>query len=222
MAALVLELAGEVLAEVDGVDAVGIANQRGSAVVWDRATGEPVGPAHRLAGPPHGRPVPRAPRAGHPRRAQLRGDEDRGAARRGRPRRGSRPVRRAPSTRGSRGRSPRASGTSPTPRTRASPGSAPGGDDWDAAALDALRIPVQALPEVVDSSGVVGPAPRAARRAADRGRHRRPAGVAARPGRRARAATPRSRSAPARCSTSCSAPTGRRSPSAAARGRSRS
>lgn len=45
MAAAVLEVAGAAVAEVGGVDAVGIANQRGSTVVWDRATGEAVGPA---------------------------------------------------------------------------------------------------------------------------------------------------------------------------------
>ncbi|MBA2326844.1 MAG: glycerol kinase [Actinobacteria bacterium] len=46
MAATVLELAGAALAATgtEDVDAVGIANQRGSTVVWDRATGEPVGP----------------------------------------------------------------------------------------------------------------------------------------------------------------------------------
>jgi glycerol kinase len=45
LAAAVLELAEAALA-VDGpVAAVGIANQRSSTVVWDRATGEPVGPA---------------------------------------------------------------------------------------------------------------------------------------------------------------------------------
>lgn len=38
-----LRLAGEVLDEVGAVDAVGVANQRASAVVWDRATGRPVG-----------------------------------------------------------------------------------------------------------------------------------------------------------------------------------
>ena len=39
-----LELAGRVLAAAGPVDAVGIANQRTSTVVWDRRTGEPVGP----------------------------------------------------------------------------------------------------------------------------------------------------------------------------------
>jgi glycerol kinase len=40
-----LEVAAEVLAEAGPVEAVGIANQRASTVVWDRATGRPVGPA---------------------------------------------------------------------------------------------------------------------------------------------------------------------------------
>ena len=42
--------------------AVGIANQRASTIVWDRATGEPVGPGARLAGPAHRRRLPRARR----------------------------------------------------------------------------------------------------------------------------------------------------------------
>jgi glycerol kinase len=44
MAATALEMARAVLAEVGPVAAVGIANQRASTIVWDRATGEPVGP----------------------------------------------------------------------------------------------------------------------------------------------------------------------------------
>ena len=45
MAAVALDVAGEVLALCDEpAEAVGIANQRASTVVWDRATGEPVGP----------------------------------------------------------------------------------------------------------------------------------------------------------------------------------
>jgi glycerol kinase len=40
-----LGLAREVLAEAGHADAVGISTQRASAVVWDRATGEPVAPA---------------------------------------------------------------------------------------------------------------------------------------------------------------------------------
>ena len=44
MASTSLELARTVIDEVGAVDAVGISNQRGSTIVWDRATGEPVGP----------------------------------------------------------------------------------------------------------------------------------------------------------------------------------
>ncbi len=40
-----LELAARALADAGPVDGVGIANQRASTIVWDRATGEPVGPA---------------------------------------------------------------------------------------------------------------------------------------------------------------------------------
>jgi len=39
-----LDVARAALAEAGAVDAVGIANQRSSTIVWDRATGEPVGP----------------------------------------------------------------------------------------------------------------------------------------------------------------------------------
>ena len=45
MATAVLDLASATLAEAGPVDAVGITNQRASTVVWDRATGVPVGPA---------------------------------------------------------------------------------------------------------------------------------------------------------------------------------
>jgi len=44
MAAAVLTVAHEALADGGPVDAVGIANQRASTIVWDRATGTPVGP----------------------------------------------------------------------------------------------------------------------------------------------------------------------------------
>ena len=44
MAETCLELATDALAHAGAVDAVGISNQRGSTIVWDRATGVPVGP----------------------------------------------------------------------------------------------------------------------------------------------------------------------------------
>ena len=45
LASAVLAVANEAVASAGGVDAVGIANQRASTIVWDRVTGEPVGPA---------------------------------------------------------------------------------------------------------------------------------------------------------------------------------
>ncbi len=45
LADVALDLAARALAEAGPVDGVGITNQRASAIVWDRATGEPVGPA---------------------------------------------------------------------------------------------------------------------------------------------------------------------------------
>ena len=44
MASAVLQLATEAIDATGAVDAVGVANQRGSTIVWDRASGEPVGP----------------------------------------------------------------------------------------------------------------------------------------------------------------------------------
>ena len=44
LAAAALDVANRALADGGPVDGVGIANQRASTVVWDRATGEPVGP----------------------------------------------------------------------------------------------------------------------------------------------------------------------------------
>ncbi len=44
LAGAVLESAGTTLEQGGPVDAVGIANQRCTTIVWDRATGEPVGP----------------------------------------------------------------------------------------------------------------------------------------------------------------------------------
>ena len=48
MADAALSVARRALAEAGPVAAVGIANQRASTVVWDRATGEPVGPGPRV------------------------------------------------------------------------------------------------------------------------------------------------------------------------------
>src|SRR5207244_3459717 len=45
MARTCLGLAHAALDEAGPVDAVGVSNQRGSTIVWDRATGVPIGPA---------------------------------------------------------------------------------------------------------------------------------------------------------------------------------
>jgi glycerol kinase len=44
MASAVLDVAGEALEASGQVEAVGIANQRSSTILWDRQTGQPVGP----------------------------------------------------------------------------------------------------------------------------------------------------------------------------------
>src|SRR6185295_16368038 len=44
IAGAALDVARRALAAGGPVDAVGITNQRASTIVWDRATGEPVGP----------------------------------------------------------------------------------------------------------------------------------------------------------------------------------
>jgi glycerol kinase len=44
MATVTLDLARRALADAGPVAAVGITNQRGSTIVWDRITGEPIGP----------------------------------------------------------------------------------------------------------------------------------------------------------------------------------
>ncbi len=45
---------------IAAVSAIGITNQRETTLVWDRETGQAARQRHRLAGPPHCRPL-RAP-----------------------------------------------------------------------------------------------------------------------------------------------------------------
>ena len=75
MAQTALELARKAFDDAGPVDAVGISNQRGSTIVWDRATGEPVGPGLGLARPANRWYVSRSPRAEPARRAESVGDE---------------------------------------------------------------------------------------------------------------------------------------------------
>jgi glycerol kinase len=160
MAEEVLALAGSVLDAVGGaVDAVGIANQRGSTIVWQRGTGKPIGPG---IGWQDLRTVGRC--------LDLRGD-------------GFRLAPNASATKleylldaadPQRTRDDLCFGTVDTwvawtlsggavHATDASNAAITGlltadAREWNADVLDALRIPRSALPAVVDSSGVVGAA----------------------------------------------------------------
>ena len=115
------------------IAAIGITNQRETTVLWDRATGRPVAPRHRLAGPPHrrrlrgaqGRGARGGSHAAHGPRARslLLGDQARLAARqRSRRCARARSAASSPSARstaGSSGTSRAARRTSPTSPTRA-------------------------------------------------------------------------------------------------------
>ena len=206
------DAATEVIDTVDEpITAVGITNQRASTIVWDRATGEPIAPAlgwqdlrtvgecitakaeHDLALAPNQSATKLAWLLDHVDGARDRdlcfGTVDTwlawslagGAAARHRPH-----QRRRHRLAGRR----RIGVERPT-------------------VLDVLGIPDDVLPALVDSSGVIAEARRVARSAADRRAGRRPTELAGRPGLRRRRAGPRSRSAPAGCSTSARAPTRR-------------
>ena len=186
------------------VTAVGITNQRASTIVWDRATGEPIGPALgwqdlRTVG----ECITAKAEHGLRPRAEPVGDQARLAAR---PRRrrtatatccfgtvdtlaGLDAVRR----RGPRHRPHQRRGHRAARPPTAAAGTTP--------CCDALGIPTVLLPDHrrLDRRHRRGDG--AARRAADRRARRRPAGLARRPGLRRRRAGPRSRSAPAACST---------------------
>jgi glycerol kinase len=160
MAAAALEVANAALSAGGPVDAVGIANQRTSTILWDRATGEPVGPGLGwqdlrtvgeclVLGAEHGLRV--MPNQSATKAAWLLDQHDADRAR------------------------DLCLGTVDswiawtlsngalhvTDRTNAAltgfydhdgPGS------WDERALGILRIPRAALPQLVDTSGTIGPA----------------------------------------------------------------
>lgn len=156
MADAALEVTRAALADAGPVAAVGVANQRASTVVWDRATGEPVGPGLgwqdlRTAGTClvlQAEGIRVAPNASATKAAHLMDEADPDRSR------------------------DLCVGTVDTwltwvltdgevHVTDASNAAVTGlmkGDssDWDDKVLDALRIPRAALPQVVDSSGVVG------------------------------------------------------------------
>ena len=158
MGRAVLEVAHEAIDSGGAPSAVGIANQRASTIVWDRATGEPVGPGVgwqdlRTVGmclTLQGQGFRIAPNASATKLAFLldMADPDR-----------SRDL---------------AFGTVDTwvawllsnGELHVTDATNAGvtallhhdGSDWDPAVLEALNIPTNVLPTIVDSSGVVGPA----------------------------------------------------------------
>jgi glycerol kinase len=156
MAAAALDVARAALAAGGPVEAVGITNQRASTIVWDRATGEPVGPGLgwqdlRTVGTClelQAEGLRFAPNASATKVAALLDQAD--------------PDR----TRdlcfgtvdtwivwhltGGRTHVTDLSNAAVTELV------APSHDGWSQVALDRLRIPMAMLPEVVDSSGVVG------------------------------------------------------------------
>ncbi|MDP1820641.1 MAG: FGGY-family carbohydrate kinase [Acidimicrobiales bacterium] len=158
LARVSLDLARRVLADVGPVEAVGIANQRASTIVWDRATGTPVGPGIgwqdlRTAGTClvlQADGIRVAPNASGTKAAFLLDQAD--------------PDRQRDLCIGtvdswlawclSDG------AVHVTDATNAGVTGLQRGDgsDWDDKVLGALRIPRAALPQVVDSSGVFGPA----------------------------------------------------------------
>jgi glycerol kinase len=158
MARVALELARVALEAVGSVDAVGIANQRGSVVVWDRATGEPVAPG---IGWQDLRTVVRC--------LELRGvgvrvGPNHSATKLEHLLDASDPDRARDLCVGtidswiawtlSDGALHVTDATNATLTGLRTPEN----DDWLDVALDALRIPRHTLPEVVDSCGVIGAA----------------------------------------------------------------
>ena len=153
-----LDVARRSLDEGGPVHGVGIANQRASTVVWDRATGEPVGPGigwqdlrtAALCLMLRDRGVRLAPNASATKLAVLLDIADPGRER------------------------DLCFGTVDTwlawtlsdgalhvtDATNAGVTGLllPDGSGWDGAVLDVLRIPPSVLPRIVDSSGILGPA----------------------------------------------------------------
>ncbi len=158
MASAVLEVASAALLAGGPVAGVGIANQRASTIVWDRASGEPVGPGIgwqdlRTVGTClvlRDQGIRVAPNESATKLAMLLDMAD--------------PDRTRDLCFGtvdswvawtlSGGR------LHVTDATNAGVTGMVGGDgsDWDDAMLDALRIPRDVLPAIVDSSGAVGEA----------------------------------------------------------------
>ncbi len=162
MAAAVVEVASASLAEGGPVDAVGIANQRASTIVWDRATGVPVGPGLgwqdlRTVGTClelQGQGIRVAPNASATKVAALldQADPDRSRSERGELAFGTVDTWVAWTLSGGRLHVTDASNAGVTGLIHGD------GSGWSPEVLAALRIPEPLLPTIVDSSGAVGPA----------------------------------------------------------------
>ncbi len=157
LAAVVLGLAREALAEAGPVAAVGITNQRASTVVWDRASGEPVAPAqgwqdlrtHRACATLRRQGIRLAPNQAAPKLADILDAVD--------------PERDRDLCFGtvdawlawvlSEGAL-----HATDPSNASATGLLEAGTRWSPEVLEALRIPERSLPALVDSSGVLAPA----------------------------------------------------------------
>jgi glycerol kinase len=156
-----MEVAAAALADAGPVGGIGVANQRASAIAWDRQTGEPVGPGIGwqdlrtvgtcLALKEQGISV--APNQSATKFAHLLdlADPDR--------RRdlclGTVDTWIAWRLSGGSSHVTDASNAAVTGLLQQPEAGSPA-RDWDAAVLDALRIPPASLPKVVDSSGIFG------------------------------------------------------------------
>ena len=155
-------VARQALAEAGPVDAVGIANQRASTILWDRATGEPVGPGIgwqdlRTVGTClelQAEGLRLAPNSSATKLAALldMADPDRTRAAAGELAFGTVDTWLAWLL---TGRERHVTDTSNAGVTGLVVKDVTG---WDERTLELLRIPVEVLPELVDSSGIIGPA----------------------------------------------------------------
>jgi glycerol kinase len=162
LAAAVLDVAGRTLADGGPVEVVGIANQRASTIVWDRATGEPVGPAIgwqdlRTVGTClelQAKGFRLAPNASATKVAAIldQFDPDRARAERGELAFGTVDSWVAWTLSDGQLHISDASNAAVTGLVHRD------GSEWDAAVLEELRIPTSMLPTIVDSTGLAGEA----------------------------------------------------------------
>ncbi len=172
LATLVVDLAAGVLAECGPVSAVGVANQRATALVWDRRTGAPVAPAIGwqdlrtvltcLTLQAEG--IRLAPNMSATKIAAILDDVDPDRARAGAGELCAGTVDSWVAWVLAGGAGRRGGGLHVTDATNAgvtgmlAEGDASRWDAWDGRILEALRIPEPMLPRVVDSCGFLGEA----------------------------------------------------------------